>query len=95
MTDWEISKEVNVRKEAFFQSRQIVQVGRAGGLGQLRGNEASWVPVSGSGYSGVDMVSGQLADEGWPLSYRDGKGRAPATGAAERLWFSLAERSHI
>lgn len=56
-----------MRKEAFFQSRQIVQVGRAGGMDQLRGNEASWAPTSGSGYPGVDMVSVQLADEGWPL----------------------------
>lgn len=45
-----------MRKEAFFQSGQIVQVGRAGGLDRLRGNEASWAPRSGSGYPGVDTV---------------------------------------
>lgn len=56
MNGWHISKEVNVKKEAFFQSGQIVQVGRAGGMGQLRGNEASWAPRSGSGCPGLGVV---------------------------------------
>lgn len=79
-------KEVNARKEALFQSGQIVQVGRAGGLDQLRGNEASWAPRSHSGSPGVGKVLGKLADEGWPLLYRNGKVRAATRGAAEQLW---------
>lgn len=58
MSGWHISKEVSVRKEAFFQSGQIVQVGRAGGLGQLRGNGASWAPRTGSGYLGLVWSEG-------------------------------------
>lgn len=56
MSGWHVRKEISVRKEAFFQSGQIVQVGRAGCMGQLRGNEASWAPRSGSGVPGVGMV---------------------------------------
>lgn len=58
MSGWHIRKEVSVRKEAFFQSGQIVQVGRAGGMGQLRGNEASWAPRRGSGYLGLVWSEG-------------------------------------
>lgn len=45
-----------MRKEAFFQSGQIVQVGRAGGLAQPRGNEASWALRGGCGYSRAGVV---------------------------------------
>lgn len=58
MSGWHIRKEVSVRKEVFFQSGQIVQVGRAGGMGQLRGNEASWAPRRGSGYLGLVWSEG-------------------------------------